>query len=461
MQYLPIFFDIRDKDCLVVGGGVVAYRKANLLYKAGAHLHIVAPEIADNLQQLAKLSAGRYYQRNYVAEDLDKKILVIAATDQREINQQVSIDAKEKGIPINVVDEPELCSFIMGSIVDRSPLMIAVSSSGTSPVLARLLRSRIETMIPSTYGRLAAFVGAYRAKVKIAIKDDRHRRQFWEHVLQGPIAEKVLVGKDTEADQLFEQHLINREEQFFGEVCLVGAGPGDPDLLTFKALRLLQSADVVFYDRLVNQTIVDLARIDAEKIYVGKARSNHVVPQEEINQLLIKYAMQGKRVVRLKGGDPFIFGRGGEEIEGLSKLNIPFQVVPGITAASGCSTYSGIPLTHRDYAQSVRFVTGHLKNNACNLNWTELIDSDQTVVFYMGLNTLDHICQSLIEHGRSEATPIALVEKGTMIDQRVHIGTLKTMPAIVKESDIHAPTLIIVGEVVNLHKSLQWFSPNS
>jgi uroporphyrin-III C-methyltransferase/precorrin-2 dehydrogenase/sirohydrochlorin ferrochelatase len=461
MQYLPLFFDVKQKHCLIVGGGSIAYRKANLLHKAGACLHIVAPEISDELKWLAKQSNGACYERDYEASDLLNKMLVIAATNNNAVNEQVSKDAGLKQLPVNVVDNPEFCSFILPSIVDRSPLMIAVSSGGSSPVLARLLRSRIESMIPSAYGRLAAFVGALRQQVKETITGDVQRRRFWENVLQGPVAEKVLAGKDAEATELFQQYLHRTEDNLPGEVCLVGAGPGDPDLLTFKALRLLQSADVVLYDRLVSEAIIDLSRRDADKVYVGKARSDHAVPQQEINQMLIDYAKQGKRVVRLKGGDPFIFGRGGEEIEGLAALNIPFQVVPGITAASGCASYAGIPLTHRDYAQSVRFVTGHLKDNTSNLPWHELVHNDQTVVFYMGLNSLAHICASLIEHGRAISTPIALIQKGTTVEQKVWIGTLATMPDIIANEEVKAPTLIIVGEVVNLHETLAWYSPVS
>lgn len=459
MQFLPLFFDLQGKHCLVVGGGAIAYRKANLLYRAGACLHVIAPQVADELQWLAGQSGGDYVERGYLPADLDNKALVIAATNDENVNAQVSAHAHRRQLPVNVVDNPALCSFILPSIVDRSPLMIAVSSGGASPVLARLLRSRIESMIPAAYGRLAAFVGGFRDLVKSAIQGESDRRRFWESILEGPVAERVLAGRDDEAEALFYQHLEQREGQY-GEVCLVGAGPGDPDLLTFKALRLLQSADVILYDRLVSDAIVDLARRDAERVYVGKAKSNHSVPQEGINQMLIDYARQGRRVVRLKGGDPFIFGRGGEEIEGLIELGIPFQVVPGITAASGCAAYAGIPLTHRDYAQSVRFVTGHLKDGSLDLNWQDLVSSNQTVVFYMGLTGLAEICQQMISHGREPVTPMALVQKGTTVEQKVLVGTLDTMPGIVAKQDIHAPTLIIVGEVVQLQDKLQWFAPH-
>lgn len=461
MKHFPLFFDLHGQHCLVVGGGTVALRKANLLSNAGAIIHVVSPEVIDDLAFIADKSQGSVNRRHYSSCDLTDKTLVIAATNDRQVNQLVSVEAKANNQPVNVVDDPELCSFILPSIIDRSPLTIAVSSGGASPILARMIRSRIESMIPSAYGRLAEFVGQFRDKVKAGLNTEAQRRQFWESVLQGPIAEKVLMGKTDEASRLFEESLSQRHDKQPGEVCLIGAGPGDPDLLTFKALRLLQSADVVLYDRLVSPAIVDLARRDAEKVYVGKAQSNHAVPQDQINQLLIDYAKKGLRVVRLKGGDPFIFGRGGEEIEGLAELGIPFQVVPGITAAAGCASYAGIPLTHRDYAQSVRFVTGHLKSDSSDLNWPELVGTQQTVVFYMGLSNLAKICAQLIAHGREANTPIAIIQKGTTADQKVIIGTLADLPAEVARQKIKAPTLIIVGEVVELHKKLNWFKAES
>jgi uroporphyrin-III C-methyltransferase/precorrin-2 dehydrogenase/sirohydrochlorin ferrochelatase len=457
MQYLPIFVDAKQKRCLVVGGGDIAYRKANLLFKSGAQIDLIAPEVLDDLSDLVSKSGGEVFIREFVDSDIDNALLVIAATNDQSINKAVSEAAQVKNIPVNVVDDPALCTFVMGSIVDRSPITIAISSSGASPVLARMLRSRIESMIPSAYGELAKFMGGYRSKVKRLIPSEVARRRFWEGLLEGPVAEKVLAGKKAEADKLMGVVIDSTEDSLLGDVSLVGAGPGDPDLLTFKALRLLQSADVVLYDRLVSSAIVDLSRRDADKVYVGKARSNHAVPQEDINQLLVKYAREGKRVVRLKGGDPFIFGRGGEEIEGLAELNIPFQVIPGITAAAGCAAYSGIPLTHRDYAQSVKFVTGHLKDDSCNLNWESLIFTDQTVVFYMGLHGLPIISKKLIENGRAPETPVALVQKGTTPEQKVVIGDLSNINELVEKEKIKAPTLIIVGEVIELHDKLSWF----
>jgi uroporphyrin-III C-methyltransferase/precorrin-2 dehydrogenase/sirohydrochlorin ferrochelatase len=320
----------------------------------------------------------------------------------------------------------------------------------------------LEAALPASYGQLAEFVGELRSKVRDVLKSGSKIRRFWEDVLDSPIAELVMAGKSDEARVRFDTHLADADAALSsGEVYLVGAGPGDPDLLTFKALRLMQQAEVVVYDRLVSAPILDKTRKDAERIYVGKAMSNHAVPQKDINQLLVDLALQGKRVVRLKGGDPFIFGRGGEEIELLAENKIPFQVVPGITAASGCASYSGIPLTHRDYAQSVRFVTGHLKNNTHDLNWSELVNEGQTVVFYMGLSGLTTICESLIEHGRNPQTPIALIQQGTTPDHKVYTGTLNSMPNLVKQYKVKAPTLIIVGEVVSLHDKLQWYKQST
>jgi len=460
MDYLPIFLDIKQQSCLVVGGGGVALRRASLLQRAGATLRVVAPEINTELQALVQTSGGTCHERVFEPEDVAGASVVIAATDQREVNRQVSEVARQSGIPINVVDDPALCSFIMPALVDRSPILVAITSGAQSPVLTRFLRTHIESLLPASYGQLATLVGKFRGQVKQAFQSINQRRRFWESVLQGPIAEMVFSGKQETAEQLLQERLTEADKDApAGEVYLVGGGPGDPDLLTFRALRLMQQADVVFYDRLVSPQVLDLVRRDAEKIYVGKARSDHAVPQEGINRLLVKYAHKGHRVLRLKGGDPFIFGRGGEEIEELAQEQIPFQVVPGITAASGCSSYAGIPLTHRDHAQSVRFVTGHLKEGSPDLNWAELVDSRQTLVFYMGLVGLPLICERLMAHGRGPDTPIALVQQGTTPQQKVFVGTLATMAATVAAESIKPPTLIIVGEVVQLHEKLAWFNP--
>ncbi|WP_313305475.1 siroheme synthase CysG [Stutzerimonas balearica] len=457
MDYLPLFHDLKGRLVLVVGGGEVALRKARLLADAGACLRVVAPSIDQSLVALVADSGGESRARNYMADDLHGCVLVIAATDSEPTNAQVSADARTIGIPVNVVDAPELCSVIFPAIVDRSPLMIAVSSGGDAPVLARLMRARIETWIPAAYGQLAGLARRYRARVKARFANVQQRRIFWEEVFQGPIAEQALSGRQAQAEQLLEEKLAGAREQLLGEVYLVGAGPGDPDLLTFRALRLMQQADVVLYDRLVAPAILELCRRDADRIYVGKQRANHALPQEQINQQLVALAKQGKRVLRLKGGDPFIFGRGGEEIEELAANGVPFQVVPGITAASGCAAYAGIPLTHRDHAQSVRFVTGHLKDGSCDLPWAELAAPAQTLVFYMGLVGLPVICEQLIAHGRAASTPAALVQQGTTRNQRVFAATLADLPGRVATEQVQAPTLLIVGEVVQLREKLAWF----
>lgn len=457
MDYLPLFHKLQGGRVLVVGGGEIALRKARLLADAGGVLRVVAPDVDGQLAALAREGGGEVLVRGYQAADLVGCRLVIAATDDPGLNAQVSADAQALSVPVNVVDAPALCTVIFPAIVDRSPLVIAVSSGGDAPVLARLIRAKLEAWIPSAYGELAGLAARFRHKVKSLYPDVNQRRGFWETVFQGQIAERQLAGQGAEAERLLQAMVDGAPVQQGGEVYLVGAGPGDPDLLTFRALRLMQQADVVLYDRLVAPAIIEMCRRDAERIYVGKRRADHAVPQDQINRLLVDLAQQGKRVLRLKGGDPFIFGRGGEEIEELAEHGIPFQVVPGITAASGCSAYGGIPLTHRDYAQSVRFVTGHLKDGTSNLPWNDLVAPAQTLVFYMGLVGLPTICAELIRHGRAASTPAALVQQGATRNQRVFTGTLADLPDLVARHDVHAPTLVIVGEVVQLREKLAWF----
>ena len=457
MDYLPLFFNIRHQSVLLLGGGDVATRKARPLLKAGAQLTVVAPDINDALATMVMQAQGEVLYREFDDNDLSGKILVVAATNTSAVNARISKLCRQQRIPVNVVDQPALCSVIFPAIVDRNPVTIAVSSGGGSPVLTRMLRAKLESSIPAGYGSLANFARGFRQRVKQAVGDATQRRRFWEDVLQGPIAEMILAGREPEAVALMEQSLEAPGETARGEVYLVGGGPGDPDLLTFKAHRLMQKADVVLYDRLVAPAIVDMCRADAERIYVGKARNQHALPQQEINALLLRYAKEGKRVLRLKGGDPFIFGRGGEEIEQLAEHGVPFQVIPGITAASGCACYAGIPLTHRDYAQSVRFVTGHLKDGTTDLNWQELVNPGQTVVFYMGLSSLPFICEALMAHGRDGSTPIALVQQGTTLKQRVVIGQIDTIVADIADKKLSAPTLLIVGDVVKLESRLRWF----
>ncbi|MEW5942899.1 MAG: siroheme synthase CysG [Pseudomonadota bacterium] len=461
MDFFPVFLAIKGKPCVVIGGGPVAARKAAMLLQSGARVTVVAPELCHVLAQQAQRGEISHVSARFSPEQLDDATLAIAATDDRKVNEAVSEAAQQRRIPVNVVDNPDLCTFVMPAVIDRSPLLVAVSTGGASPVLARLLRARLETLIPSSYGRLAALAEKFREQVKKHFPRPGKRRMFWEKVLQGPVAEMVFAGQEKSAEKALQQALLaeSAEEPLRGEVYLVGGGPGNPDLLTFRALRLMQQADVVVYDHLVASAVLELTRRDAERIYVGKERSSHTLPQEEINELLVRLAKQGKRVLRLKGGDPFIFGRGGEEIETLSSHGIPFQVVPGITAAAGVAAYTGIPLTHRDYAQACVLVTGHLKDNTMNLDWDALARPRQTVAIYMGLMGLPVLCRKLIEHGLPPSWPAAIVQQGTTPRQRTLIGTLETLPALAAEAQLKPPTMIIVGEVVKLHDKLAWFKP--
>ena len=462
MDFLPIFMDIRTRPCVVVGGGEVAARKVALLLQAGGTVTVVAPELCPTLARQRDAHEIRHREQRFQAGDLDDAVLAIAATNDREVNEAISAAARERRLPVNVVDNPDLCSFIMPSIVDRSPVIVAVSTGGASPVLARLIRARLETLIPATYGQLAQLAEKFRDRVKQHFSLPEKRRIFWEHIFQGPVAEMVMAGQERAAVQALEQALQDSPDDTtpHGEVYLVGGGPGNPDLLTFRALRLMQQADIVVYDNLVSPAVLELTRRDAERVYVGKRRDDHALPQEDINELLVRLAREGKRVLRLKGGDPFIFGRGGEEIEKLAEHGIPFQVVPGITAASGVSAYAGIPLTHRDHAQSCVFVTGHLKEGVVNLDWNGLIRPNQTIVIYMGLHGLEALCRELVEHGLDATTPAAVVQQGTTQNQRVVTGTLTTLHEQVRNAGLKAPTLIIVGDVVRLHERLAWFHPN-
>ena len=461
MKLLPLYFDLQQKNCLVVGAGGVAARKIEALLMAGARVHVVAPVISGLVSDLQSNQSVSIDNRAFVPADLEDMYLVIAASNDPKLNEQISDLAHEKGIPVNVADNPQSCSFLMPSIVNRDPVQISISTGGSSPVLTRVLKSKLEGLIPAAYGELAKLLKSNRQIVKDAFPVVKQRRRFWEMIIDGPIAELVFAGRIDEAQEKLSQLVLKAsdDQDDEGEVYLVGAGPGDPDLLTFKALRLMQKCDVVVYDRLVSEPILNLVRKDAEKIYAGKASANHSLSQENINQLLVRLAKEGKRVLRLKGGDPFIFGRGGEEIGELIDEDIPFQVVPGITAASGCTTYAGIPLTHRDHSQACIFVTGHRKKDSDDLNWNMLSHAHQTVVFYMGLDNVKRICEALKSHGREPDTPAALIEKGTTSVQRVFIGDLNSLPGIVENNAVRAPTLIVVGEVVALHNKLHWYKP--
>ena len=460
MHALPIFMNITNRRCVVIGGGEVASRKVIMLLKANAAITLYSPEVCLALQVLSEDGTITHIKANFEPSQLTDACLVIAATDVEVVNTAVSIAAKAQNIPVNVVDSPALCTFTMASIVERSPIVIAISSEGNAPVLARYLRTKIETMLPAGYGRIASIAGEFRDKVKAKYATSQARRIFWEGVLQGPIVERILSGQEAAARNSLNELLSSKAEPSHnGEVYLVGGGPGDPDLLTFRALRLMQQCDVCVYDKLVSPEVLELVRRDAELIYVGKSRDQHTLPQEQINALLAKLALEGKRVLRLKGGDPFIFGRGGEEIETLMQQGVPFQVVPGITAANGVSSYAGIPLTHRDYAQACLFITGHLKDGLLNLDWEAMSRPHQTVVIYMGLVGLAEICQQLILRGVSPDMPVAVVQQGTTQQQRVVTATLETLAIKVAAAEMKPPCLTIIGEVVQLREKLNWFEP--
>lgn len=454
MDHLPIFCQLRGRACLLVGGGDVAERKARLLLDAGAQLTVNALTFIPQFTAWAAEGMLTLVEGEFSETRLDECWLAIAATDNDAVNQRVSDAAEARRIFCNVVDAPKEASFIMPSIIDRSPLMVAISSGGTSPVLARLLREKLESLLPQHLGHVAKFAGQLRSRVKRHFATMSERRRFWEKLFVNDRLAQSLANQNMAAVESITEQMLNEPLDNRGEVVLVGAGPGDAGLLTLKGLQQIQQADVVVYDRLVSDEIMNLVRRDADRVFVGKRAGYHCVPQEEINQILLREAQSGKRVVRLKGGDPFIFGRGGEELETLCHAGIPFSVVPGITAASGCSAYSGIPLTHRDYAQSVRLVTGHLKTGG-ELDWANLAAEKQTLVFYMGLNQAAAIQEQLIAHGMQADMPVALVENGTSVQQRVVSGTLSQLGELAQQ--VKSPSLIIVGRVVALRDKLKWF----
>ena len=456
MEALPVFLNVRGVRCLVVGGGEVAFRKARLLAKAQAELHVVAPEACGRMLDLLQEHGGRLDRREVGEVDLAGAQLAIAATGDPSANENVSQWAQSRGVPVNVVDQPALCTFYMPAIVDRSPVVVAISTAGASPVLTRSLKEMNEVMMPARIDRLALLLGSMRQQVKSRIADFASRATFWENVLDSEVPELVYAGKEDEARSAMEQ-ILGGAQQRIGEVWLVGAGPGDPDLLTLRALRLMYRADIVLYDRLVSDEILARIRPDAELIHVGKGPEMHSADQYTINDMLIRYAREGRKILRLKGGDPFIFGRGGEELTTLAEAGINFQIVPGITAASGCAAYAGIPLTHREHAHSVQFVTGHLKDGSLDLDWPSLIRPKHTLVFYMGLKSLPIVCEQLRRHGMPAETSAAVVSQGTTTQQQVAAGDLDNLPEVATSQDIKAPAIIIVGEVVSLRDSFAWF----
>lgn len=461
MQYLPIFTKLTDKPVLLVGGGTVALRKANTLLAAGAKLTVVSLEFADEFKQWQQQGKVELLPDCFVPELLAGKLLVIAATDDDDINQQVYQAASERNILVNTVDDQAKCGFIFPAIIDRSPILIAISSFGTAPVLARRLREKLEILLPQHLGPLAELVGRFRHKVKAVFSGFAARRQFWEQVFDSDVVRDLQRNQPERAAERLDTMLQNPVVQPQGEVWIVGAGPGDPELLTLKALQLMQQADVVVYDYLVSAEILELVRRDAERICVGKKAGAHSVAQQETNALLVKLALAGKKVCRLKGGDPFIFGRGAEEIEALLPQQIPFQVVPGITAAAGCAAYAGIPLTHRDYAQSVQFITGHCQQAGAQPDWLSLSKANQTLVIYMGILKAADIQQQLLAAGRDDETPVAIIENGTRANQRIISGTLGQLSALITAQQIVSPALLVIGDVVRLQHKLHWFGQRS
>ncbi len=458
MEHLPVFFQIKGRPVAVAGGGTVAARRAELALRAGARVRVFSESLSDDFRPIAVQDGFNHVARAIAPGDISGCALVFCATGDANADREIARLANAAKVPINVADAPDLCDFIMPSIVDRDPLVIAISTGGASPVFARMIRARLESVIPAAYGRLVALVGAHRERLASVMKDSAARRRFWERILEGRVADRFLSGHEGEARAELERALARAAEgeegEPVGEVYLVGAGPGDPDLLTFRALRLMQRADIVLYDRLLPHGILNLVRREAEHIYVGKLPDDHILPQEAITARLVDLAKQGKRVLRLKGGDPFMFGRGGEEIEALAAAGIPVQVVPGVTAATGCSAYAGIPLTHRDHAQACVFVTGHSRKDGLSLGWTALIQPRQTVVIFMGLGKLGGLMSEFVAHGGDPNLPAAIIDNGTRPNQRVIIGTVKTLPELAAKADLHGPAIIILGTVVTLRDRL-------
>ncbi|MGL4206574.1 MAG: siroheme synthase CysG [Aeromonadaceae bacterium] len=456
MEYLPLFAKVTERPILLVGGGEVALRKARLLLDAGARVTVVAPELHEELIALREAQTLHHVAGTFSPEQLVGQRLVIAATDDEAVNAQVAAAAEAAGLWVNVVDDPANSSFIFPSIIDRSPIMVAVSSGGAAPVLARLLRERLEALLPSHLGALARLSGELRGKVKSAFASLTERRRYWERAFASSRLAALLQSGDEAGGRAWLAAELAHSEEQGGEIVLVGAGPGDAGLLTLKGLQQIQQAEVVLYDQLVSPEVLNLIRRDAERISVGKKAGAHSVPQNEINALLVAHAKAGKRVVRLKGGDPFMFGRGAEELEAAKAAGIPFSVVPGITAAAGATAYAGIPLTHRDHAQSAVFITGHCQKDGQEADWPALAASNQTLVIYMGLISSPVIQERLLAHGRSPKTPVALIERGTTAAQRVIRGELANLAELAQGAQ--SPSLIVVGEVAALAESLSWFN---
>ncbi|NGM88689.1 uroporphyrinogen-III C-methyltransferase [Parapusillimonas sp. SGNA-6] len=458
MNLFPLFTKLDGRRVLVVGGGTVAERKVQSLLACGALPRVGTLGATDTLHALHCQGRIELLLGPFNPRWLEDAWLVVAATDDRALNRQIADIANRQRLFINVVDDPELSSFHVPSIVDRSPITIAISSAGTAPVLARRVRERIESLFDASLGSLATLAARYRPAIRQAHGDLRRRREFYDWLLDGPVAAALRRHRHDEAAAHLENALARPAAAPIGRVVLTGAGPGDPGLLTLKALRALNEADVILYDRLVSDEVLALARRDALRVSVGKAPGeDHEATQARIHRLMLAHARQGHRVVRLKGGDAFVFGRGGEELEFLRANDVPYEVIPGITAALACAAYAGVPLTHRDHAQSVRLVTAHCRRDTVRDDWTSLAKDRQTLAFYMGVGELDGLSEQLMCHGRSGDTPFALIENGTRKDQRVLVGPLKQLPKLARQHGIKAPAMLLVGEVAGLAPKLQWF----
>lgn len=448
MDYLPLFVDLRERRVLIVGGGETAAQKLRLMRQAGARVVVIAEQAVAEIAELADAGAITLERRAFVAVDVAGCAVVVSA--DAESNEAVSAAAREANIPVNVVDRADLSNFLVPAIVDRSPIVVGISSGGAAPLLARILRARLESLLPARLGELAGFAQRFRSAVRGTISEARNRRRFWERFFDSPAAEAVLAGNERAAREAMLPMLNKAAQSEGGAVYLVGAGPGNPDLLTFQALRLMQQADVVLYDELIGPDILDRVRRDAERISVGKIKGRQALSQDGINALLAELASAGKRVLRLKGGDPFVFGRGGEEMDYLRQRGIEVIVAPGITAALGCLASAGIPLTHRDMASSVTFVTGHAKAGDTEPDWAALAAADRTLVVYMGLSTAATVAERLIAGGLSATTPVAIVQNGTRADQVVIAGALQNLGALAAPLVGQGPALLVIGSVVTL-----------
>ncbi len=456
VDYFPAFLDLRGRSCLLIGAREIALRKARLLLAAGAQLTVVAPQASAEIEDLATRGALRYLARKFRPSDVTGQWLVICATDVVSVQRDAAQAAGQAGVFCNLVDDADHSSYITPAIVDRGPVVVAVSSGGAAPVLARQIRAQIESLLPATVAQLASLAREWRDRVHARVGDLLRRRYFWESVFEGRVARQIHRGAigaahETMQDMLDDESSAPRRR---GEAWLAGAGPGDPELLTLKALQAMQAADVIVHDRLVPEQVLSLARRDARQISVGKTPGCRKNRQEDINALLVDLVASGKRVCRLKGGDPFIFGRGGEEAAALEAAGLPYQVIPGITAAAGCAAYAGIPLTHRDLAQSVVLLTAHGKDSVDRLDWPSLARDRQTLAVYMAVRRFPELMNKLIEHGRPADTPIAIIEQGTTPNQRVIRGNLGQLTLLAEAYHVEAPAMLIIGAVANFGEIL-------